>query len=600
MSECKAFNDRQTVLGNQDETERLRVACIKQFSFPMSEKIKVIIKCSVRSLEYERAHSRLIILTNFLVLDPEYFGPEISSYSFLISLRKIRAVNPVKTASSCKVLVSVLGQGVDGLDIEANVTRFEFEFHTYSEMLVVYNLLSLMCRKAESLREREKFKPFETPSMTTLLENCCKVHHVKAGETIDEASKKSSLFLVRVGEIRLITNGGEVFKVVRGGGCFGEIAFALEQSVGFRAEAVQKSVVLEISPASLRKFIKSDVILGARFYYILSEVIEMHLRETLEEAFPGSWCQKHPDDAIKSSQHANRPAGVLATPSVRRGGPGNSIENRTILLLQKQAQALQVMAEAHSMTQEFNGLTSSAPLSPHLSQAAKGRGGSPVSSRALSRAQSDHRETSGGEGGGGHAWAMSNLPEGNPMSMSKGKSALMAVKCLQPHNMVLSRAQSRAQSRDSSLHGLIQPPGINSNFDSSTRSMPSRISMSDIENFDIYLEELKKENDRIRLKMTLASGGIVRRTASNIYNALSAPLRMLGSSESDLRERGRPSSVPTTHLCDSPGGGGGGGERERGEGGVLCRRLRERERGGGGGEGGVLCRRRTRGGVPTA
>ena len=30
--------------------------------------------------------------------------------------------------------------------------------------------------QAENIREREKFKPFETPYMRTLLEGCCKVY----------------------------------------------------------------------------------------------------------------------------------------------------------------------------------------------------------------------------------------------------------------------------------------------------------------------------------------------------------------------------------------------------------------------------------------
>ena len=36
----------------------------------------------------------------------------------------------------------------------------------------------------------------------------------------------------------------------------------------------------------LRLF-QTDKLIGARFYYILSEVIEKNLRETLEEIFPG-------------------------------------------------------------------------------------------------------------------------------------------------------------------------------------------------------------------------------------------------------------------------------------------------------------------------
>lgn len=52
ISECRAFNDRQTVLRDQDETEQLRIACIKGFSLPMTEKVAMIIKGSIKSPDF--------------------------------------------------------------------------------------------------------------------------------------------------------------------------------------------------------------------------------------------------------------------------------------------------------------------------------------------------------------------------------------------------------------------------------------------------------------------------------------------------------------------------------------------------------------------
>ena len=82
------------------------------------------------------------------MLDPEYYGPEINPRkSHVVPLPKLRAVNPVRTASSSKVILSVMGQSVEGLEIEANVTKIEFDFHSHGEMISVYNLMSIMCRK---------------------------------------------------------------------------------------------------------------------------------------------------------------------------------------------------------------------------------------------------------------------------------------------------------------------------------------------------------------------------------------------------------------------------------------------------------------------
>lgn len=44
-----------------------------------------------------------------------------------------------------------MGQSVEGLEIEANVTKFEFDFHSHGEMISVYNLMSIMCRKVTFL-----------------------------------------------------------------------------------------------------------------------------------------------------------------------------------------------------------------------------------------------------------------------------------------------------------------------------------------------------------------------------------------------------------------------------------------------------------------
>jgi len=311
ISECKAFNDRQTVLKDQDETEHIRVSCIKTFSMSMTEKVLLIIKCSVKSAAITRRNCRLIVLSNYLVLDPEYYGPEIGTTSHKVDVGKLRAVNPADD-SVCDhgLIVTVLGQRVQGLDIIANVIKYQLTFHGNAETIQVYNQLSTLCRKAELLRERESFKPFETPVMTRVLERCATVHQIKKGDRLVQASTSDSLFLVRTGEVRLVTRGGEIFSLVREGHCFGETTFALQALSGYAAEANMNSIVLEIRQRELNDFILDDPMLGARFYYILCEVIETNLRETLEETYPGSWSQR--DTEGQTAHLPNLPVPVLS------------------------------------------------------------------------------------------------------------------------------------------------------------------------------------------------------------------------------------------------------------------------------------------------
>lgn len=121
----------------------------------------------------------MIILSNFIVLDPEYYGPEISYNCFLIPVRQLKGVNPGslskggdrKSKVESSLVLAILGKRILGLDIQANVVRFGIEFHHETNLTTkVYNLLSQMCRKAEEMREREKFKPFDSPEMTRVLE----------------------------------------------------------------------------------------------------------------------------------------------------------------------------------------------------------------------------------------------------------------------------------------------------------------------------------------------------------------------------------------------------------------------------------------------
>lgn len=54
----------------------------------------------------------------------------------------------------------------------------------------------------------------------------------------------------------------QVFRLVRDGNCFGEMSFALQTVSGYVAEAVQKSIVLEVQHESLHNMISDNPMLG--------------------------------------------------------------------------------------------------------------------------------------------------------------------------------------------------------------------------------------------------------------------------------------------------------------------------------------------------
>jgi hypothetical protein len=284
---------------------QLRVGCIKRFNLPMTEKVTMIVKVSVKAPDFRCRNCRVIFLFNFIVLDPEYYGPEIAPHSRIIPVRQLRGVNPGvlkesevgKEATNRSLIMTIHGARIQGLDIIANVIRWDdtesrpatiklilyrvascdhqthslqsrvlrpsnsfflypsvlhekivppqnllsrnpfgcrygMIFHESSQAARAYALLSNMCRRAEDMREREKFKPFDSPALTRVLEVCSSVYTLKKGEVLVEARTNDSLFLVRTGEVRLMTHRGDIFRLVREGECFGETTFALQSLSG--------------------------------------------------------------------------------------------------------------------------------------------------------------------------------------------------------------------------------------------------------------------------------------------------------------------------------------------------------------------------------
>jgi hypothetical protein len=137
--------------------------------------------------------------------------------STIWALRQLHSVSPGDDDAYATLQVTLLGDRVHGLDIAANVVEYKFAFNDSAKTRNIYYYISSMCKKAEEIRKRERLRPFETPVMASLLENCSIVHRMQQGQPLQAASSKSSLFLVCSGEIRLQVKDGSVFRIVREG-----------------------------------------------------------------------------------------------------------------------------------------------------------------------------------------------------------------------------------------------------------------------------------------------------------------------------------------------------------------------------------------------
>jgi hypothetical protein len=267
IGNLKGLNDVQSALGDQDRVEMLLTSAIECFKLPMNQKLLTSAKCHCKRLpdrsyfhnpdgrstnlpmeEFQDRKMRLIILSNDLILDPAFYGPEVSPKSRIFQIRQLHSVSPhePRTSNQSQAPSDAIDLRIRS-DHDASVATYVIAFNDYSTYRECYDRISHACHVAEGLRAQEQFRPFQSSCMAGLLEKCSILHRLKKDERLLEASANTSLFLICSGECRLISSDGRVFSVLREGFCIGEVNFALECSAGhYDCIANVNSTLLEI------------------------------------------------------------------------------------------------------------------------------------------------------------------------------------------------------------------------------------------------------------------------------------------------------------------------------------------------------------------
>jgi len=230
ISRLKALTDTDALMMIYDEREQLRQHSTKIFGLPESEKMVLASKCFLSTEEESEQHlrRRLIILTNFLVMDTAIFGPTISSTgSSLLRIDQLFDVsdseqgggteNRLETASHSFYLKTVNDVG--------NSQSWKIAFATASTAHQVRMSLSDMCSRARHLRQMLRDRPFEDNVVKRLIEKVGMIHYLVEGQELVEARSSDSLFLVRSGGVTQRCDK-LVYRMLREGSCFGETNFA--------------------------------------------------------------------------------------------------------------------------------------------------------------------------------------------------------------------------------------------------------------------------------------------------------------------------------------------------------------------------------------
>jgi len=235
---------------------------------------------------------RLIVMSNHIILDPEIFGPVVSSSSEIIRGGRVHSVYLKSAAQSKSLVLQVQGARLHGLELVTNMRSYEFSFQSMEAVQQARLRLQEMCKKAEEKRERQRQRYFESPHMHFLLERCSRVHTLRKGQTMTQAATTDSLFVVSTGQIKLKRDGA-VFRQIFEGECFGATEF-VERTVSgrFTAEAAESAVVLELPPDDVHAIVRNDPVHACLLFWTLCQVMDVDFREAMEEMYPGTWSRK--------------------------------------------------------------------------------------------------------------------------------------------------------------------------------------------------------------------------------------------------------------------------------------------------------------------
>ncbi len=301
ISGLKALTDTDSLLQICDENEVLRLDCIKIFELASSEQVVLSCKCrlttdDIRIFGKSYQRMRLILMSNYLVMDAAIFGPKIgAAQSTLLHLDQVRKVYDDNSDTSFDEHTFCLEVLSDDHEIE----EWKVELSTSATCQEVrQNLMQFVLRGEVQRQVKLSERPFEDPGFMYIMEKCSTKHDLVKGQTLAHA--QDSLFIIHTGEVIQMCDK-LVYRHLREGSCFGETNFVKgTKSSEFSVHAISSTVVIEIHRLQVLQLTDSDSFLCARLWFTLCKVLNNNLLLSMQSTFPGIWSTPdHPDSATE-------------------------------------------------------------------------------------------------------------------------------------------------------------------------------------------------------------------------------------------------------------------------------------------------------------
>ena len=293
----------------QCENDICAFSCIKTFSLPLSQRFVQSFKCHCKRIGIGKSfRSRIIFLSQYIVLDPMIFGPLVDSKALLIHNNQILKVSFAHKFQITTIALE-FAEDLDALHDEM-VYWVELTFTSPYKAYHVHNLLKKIAESATESRRMSKEDVFHNPSVAYLLRKYGIVHRLGAREPVEAAQNCSSLFFVHSGEVQLYRSEG-LHKVVRKGSYFGLSNYVQGKAAAtymYQTGSFHVNILLELPGTSMQQLYASrdprTRLVCAQFLQLLSSLLAYDIRDFLKENFAGTWSDK---DRRSSLSHQAKP-----------------------------------------------------------------------------------------------------------------------------------------------------------------------------------------------------------------------------------------------------------------------------------------------------
>jgi hypothetical protein len=277
---------------------------------PIHEKIVDILRCSCqmpvkgnrKAASFPRI--RLLILNTYLVLDSEYFGPEVSKDLILINHTELHSVCFLDQHTKTTLVVTMRGdlqsktKSEPSFDSEAGLecNEYKMTFHTEGHAYRAFVEISRMCRAGTNARESITTNVHRSPLVVRLAKACGKLHLLNQGEELSVIKTLPALFVVRTGSL-VLKRRDKMTRIVCQGSSCGISSFVQGRCDGIHDAfaGCDDTVILELSHANMSRFMHEDAGREADFFYFLCVLIQSELDDLWHSIFPSRAPSSEPE-----------------------------------------------------------------------------------------------------------------------------------------------------------------------------------------------------------------------------------------------------------------------------------------------------------------